>query len=208
MKHKKSLSKGSDSSPKKRTSVLGLGIVLSGISIICLSLYLIFIPRPIPMIEEPNPQPSKEVLPATPTITQTGSWPQYTNKEYGYSLLHPRFLLKREYRNEGGYLYFVKFEETEYSVEKGVAVGVSKTVLKDETQRLKKEMTQFLEADLVAETQFNLNGYDAVRLEYVVKNKEVGEDRTIVLVTKGDYVYSLSTVPQQIDQVIISFKFL
>lgn len=138
----------------------------------------------------------------------TNNWVQFENKEFGYRISHPPLLIKIEYKNDGGFKDFIRFEETDKSLGKGIGVGVSESSLSEEVKELKEEMAKFEGAKLVKEEKLSLIKYDGFILEYKTQENSQGEDRTIVLIQKDNYTYSISTVPEQIDRAMNSFSFL
>lgn len=133
-------------------------------------------------------------------------WETFINIEYGFSVKVPRLLIKREQDANEEYLFFVKFEENRFSEEKGVAIGVSDRNLADEEAKTKEIFDKNFEELEPEKEDFALKGYQAVKLEY--KGKGSNEPRVIVLVNDGQYSYSMSTTPDQIDRVMEGFVFL
>ncbi len=135
-------------------------------------------------------------------------WEVYVNKKFGYSLSHPSLLFKNEFKNPGRYLHFVRFEETNFSNQKGVAVGVSQGSLEEEAKIIKEEFGS--DAKLVSEKYITVNGVKGLNLEFEPNNSSLkeSEKRAVVIFEKEGWVYSISTVPEQIERVLESFKFL
>ncbi len=153
--------------------------------------------------------PEKEYTLGTITPKQeqgyTSSWDVYTNNKYRYSVSYPKLLYKKEFENQGGYLHFVRFEENNFSKEKGIAIGVRETTLKEEVARLKDDFSK--EGKLIKEEEIKVMGKNGVRLEFEPKIQG-NESRTLVILERENWVYSISTVPEQMDRVLESFKFL
>lgn len=131
-------------------------------------------------------------------------WDTYTNEQYAFSIKHPRLMYKREFVNEGGYLYFLRFEETKFSQSKGLAIGVSQNEIETETKRIKKLMEEE-GAILSSETELLVKEMKAKKLEFKPKEGESGEARSIVIVYGDPYSYSISSTPEQIEEIIQSF---
>lgn len=135
-------------------------------------------------------------------------WDKYINPEYMFSIKYPRFLSAIEIQGQGGYLVFVRFEEDSFSQGKGVAVGVSDRGAEEEVGAVKKEIAEGVEAKLVKEDKITIAGTIATRLEYEPINPNEGEQRVVVVLNNGKYSFSVSTTPDQIDQVLTNLKFL
>jgi hypothetical protein len=125
---------------------------------------------------------------------------------YNYSIKHPDELILREYGGGGGFVDFVRFEEVGAGSFKGFAIGVSKTPLTDEVKRI-KELFNKQGALLAEESAFEFRGLPAYRLYYKAE-REGEENRMVVIFRNGQYTYSISCVPEQIDMVLEWFSFL
>jgi len=133
-------------------------------------------------------------------------WEYFIHPEYRFSVYVPRLLVKREYDDSGDYLFFVRFEENRFSEESGVAIGVSNRALEEEEAKI-REIVEAEFSDIKPKREIvKLTDYDAIKLDY--QGSEELESRTIILVTNGDYTYSISTVPEQIDNVLAGFVML
>jgi hypothetical protein len=135
-------------------------------------------------------------------------WKEYVNNDYKYSLNYPKFLYKEELENEGGYLSFVRFSETEFTSAKGMGVGVRKDNLENEVARLKKDLEEEFDVELASEKNITVDGRKAILFEYKPDSDEELMAKNLIIVANNDYVYSISAVPEQMDGVIASFKFL
>lgn len=134
------------------------------------------------------------------------AWTEYVNEKYGYSVEYPKFLFKEELENEGGYLSFVKFTETEFTQAKGMGVGVRKDSLENEVERLKSDLGREFNVKLTNEKNIKVGGQKAVILEYEPAADEKLIAKNLIIVANGDFVYSISTVPAQTGRIIGSFK--
>jgi len=133
-------------------------------------------------------------------------WEYYVHPEYNFSVYVPRLLVKREYDDSGDYLFFVRFEENRFSENGGVAVGVSDRTPEEEETKIREILgAEFPGLNPEKET-VKLTSGNAIRLDY--RAGDVNEPRTIVLVRNGEYTYSISTVPEQIDNVLAGFVML
>jgi hypothetical protein len=133
-------------------------------------------------------------------------WEYFIHPEYRFSIYVPRLLVKREYDDSGDYLFFVRFEENRFSEDSGVAIGVSNRALEEEEAKT-REIVEAEFSDIKPKREIvKLTDYDAIKLDY--QGVDGVESRTIILVTNGDYTYSISTVPEQIDNVLAGFVML
>jgi len=182
--------------------ILNLGVLLLFLSLFTLASYLLAVSKKTTdgeskIVAKQTQQTNENQTPA--------DWRTYLNKDYYFSLKYPPLLYQRELENQGGYLYFIRFEETEFSRDKGLAVGVSDENSDDEIKRIKQEFSQG--AKLVNEGEIDLGEIKAIRLDF---EPEIagGEKRTVVIFNKGEYSYSLSSVPEQIEKILAGFDFL
>ena len=135
-------------------------------------------------------------------------WAEYINRDFSISFLYPRLLLKKEFKGQGGYEFFVRFEENKLSRGKGVAFGVTKASLSDEVAKLKEELTKDDQAVLVAESEDFADGVAGKLLEFEPRTSEFGEKRSVFLIENSDLTYSISTTSEQIQRVVDSLDFL
>lgn len=186
-------------------SVFGLASSLVFISLISAGLYLFLLTKKtvtdggVVISNEEEIQQERRI---------TNTWIEFINEEFGYRISHPPLLTKTEYKNEGGYKDFIRFEENEKSLGRGIGIGVRESTLRDEVERLKKEMDQFKGSKLTKETKLPLSNYNGFVLEYDTVDNSDTEAKAIILIQKDNFIYSISTVPEQIDRVISSFSFL
>jgi len=135
-------------------------------------------------------------------------WVRYINKDYGFSFDRPKLLNENKLDDSGEYLLFVRFEENQNEHPSGIGLGVRKSTLVEEVDELKKKLDRDFEVKLVSEHKEEIDGFDAVVLQYEPKNKNILELRSFLIVNNGEHSISISTVPDQIDRIITSFKFL
>lgn len=131
----------------------------------------------------------------------------YKNELFNYSVSYTSNLIVRELGSGGGYINFVRLEEVGGSPLKGFAIGVSEQNLNTEVVRIKNAFRSE-NAFLAEETTIDFKDLGARQLYYKPQKIEDGEERLIVIFQKGQYTYSISTVPWQIDEVLGRFEFL
>ena len=190
---------------EKRTSkVILVGIYLLALAIISSGIYLFVKAKK----EGPRSKENQNVT-ISPTQKEediTRSWITYTNPEYKFSIRHPRFLYPTEIVNNGGYLVFIRFEENSFSQGKGLAIGVREASQEEEVKRVKKEITSSFEGELIKEEEMGIGEIKGIRLQYEPEEKEKAENRSIIIFTKGNHTFSISSVPGQIEQIVFSFQ--
>lgn len=142
-----------------------------------------------------------------PTNSKDETWITYTSDLFNYKINYPSSLAVRQLGSGGGYIDFVRFEEGDGNLFKGFAVGVSEQSLANETERIKR-LFESENAYLVQETSLNYNGTNAKRLYYKPQKIENSEERVVVIFSDGQYTYSISTVPGQINEMLSKFEFL
>lgn len=134
-------------------------------------------------------------------------WKIYQDTIFGYELAIPKLLLERSFTNEGRFEKFVIFEETQYSVEKGVAVGISRLDLKGERDQLLGDMEKE-GARMSKEEDIEIDGHPGLLITFEPGEGEGLEEKSVFMVNNGDFTFSVSSVPLQIDRLIDNFKFL
>lgn len=181
--------------------ILNFGVLFLFFSLLALGTYL-FITSKKAVKEEQKESP-KDIVQIDQN--QTLNWRIYENEKYSYTLKYPPLLYKREFENQGGYLHFVRFEENKFSLDKGLAFGVSDGSLENEVKRIKQEFSQG--AKLVNEAEVDIGDIKGIRLDYEPEVRG-GEKRAVVIFNGRGYSYSLSSVPEQIEKILAGFRFL
>ena len=138
-----------------------------------------------------------------PTLDLT-QWKEFNNTDYRFTLRIPPLLLSRQLENQTDYLLFVKFEENRYSKDKGVALGVTKRTRDEEVTKVKGEISEIAKIEPKV-NKIKVNNLDAVRLDY--GQAEGFEEKSIVVVSNEKFTVSVSTTPNQIENIISSFKY-
>lgn len=134
-------------------------------------------------------------------------WRVYQDTIYGYEIAVPKLLIERKYKNNGRFVQFVLYEETQFSNEKGVALGISKLNIEKEIDELKKDMTNE-KAVVASEENIKVDGFDGILINFEPEDEEILEKRSVFLVSKNNLTFSISSVPEQIPRLIDNFKFL
>lgn len=191
---------------KKSGKLLTLGVLLASFTLLVSISYLAV--KTKKATGNLSPISETTAIPTSQPKDITTNWETYTSPEYGFSIKHPRFLSPRERENVGEYLSFVSLEENDFSQGKGMAIGIRKTGLSEEVEKIKKEMEQGIDAKLVKEEELVVNGLPAARLEYEPETPGEGEARVVVILNTNQYSYSISTTPAQIDKIVASFKLI
>lgn len=143
----------------------------------------------------------------TPAPAQTENLlKEYINEEYGYKVKYNKFLDAREYEDTEEYLNFVKFEENQFSNTKGFAIGVTSRTREEEKGKITAEFEERFETSVEDEKEVKVGKHDGIELRY--SQKEDLEPRSIVIVNNGSFTFSISTVPDQMDEILSSFEFL
>jgi hypothetical protein len=187
---------------KQKPSILQVSIILVFIGLVFLAAYLFLkTKRTETVIKGSSDVQKKE-------NQEDLVWVNYQNNEFKFSFDRPKFLQKNELEDAGNYSSFIRFEETQFSRAKGLAVGVRENSLENEVEQLKLELEKDFDIRLISESKILIDGYDAIRLKYEPKNKSEFESRDFIVINNGKFSFSISTVPEQIDRVISSFKFL
>jgi hypothetical protein len=115
-------------------------------------------------------------------------------------------LHKLEYDESEDYDYFIVFEENQFSKEKGVAFGVSSDGLEKEVNKIKNSVTNQNGSILVKEGKYDFRGLKSWLLKYETENSSL-ESRVFFIFERGDYTFSFSTVPEQIQRLMDSIEF-
>lgn len=141
------------------------------------------------------------------TDKSVDTWVIYKNDMFNYKIEYPDSLVVRQLGSGGGYIDFVRFEESSGGDFKGFAVGVSEQTFTNEIDRIKK-IFESESAYLVQESTIDTNGMSARRLYYKPQKIGGGEERIIVIFSDGQYTYSVSTAPGQINEIMGRFEFI
>lgn len=184
-----------------------LGLLIMFLGLLLLVSYLLFFPRPSGIQTITNDPDAKLQEKVKPTGIQNLQWENYVNEELGFKMSIPRLLYKREFSDQGGYKTFIRFEQTNFSLEKGIAVGVSEKTFEEEVESIKEALSGE-GAVLKNEEKIIVSDIEGVKLTFVAKEGQEGEPRSIVIFSKEGLTYSISTTPEQIDRVIEGFNFL
>ena len=131
----------------------------------------------------------------------------YENEDFGFTVDYPADITLNQIGEHGDYLDFIRFIEYENSKSKGIMVGIDETTLDKEVIKVKKDIENEETAVLFKEQDMNVYGLKAKGFIYKPVNNADLEERAIVVIQKGKYVFSISTVPEQIDQIVSSMTF-
>jgi hypothetical protein len=188
---------------KKKDSFVTISVSLLFVSLLLLCGFLAY----KVYTKKDNALSKKET---TKNISPTmAPWEAYTNSEFGFSLEVPRLLLKEERRDKDGYKYIVIFGENSYSAASGVAIGVSDRSLEEELKQIKSAYTKNEDAELSSEEDREVVGEKGKQLVYKPKGESKDlESREVIVFHYGNYTYTVSTVPEQMEHIIESFRFL
>lgn len=152
--------------------------------------------------KEPDQNIQKDV-----TSKEANDWTIYTNEEYLISFLYPRMLLKRVYEKTDEYDLFIVFEENQLTQKRGIAFGVSKIGSEEEVKRIKNNIYSQGEVKLVVDENLNIEKEKGRILLFEPQDKNL-EKRSFLIIERGDYTYSFSTVPEQMQKIADSIQFL
>jgi len=189
---------------QKKGKVLKSGFLFMFVAFVFLGFYLYFNKSGFTQKGSVPQEINKTLSEISPT-PQVFEWQEYKNEEYGFRLEHPKLLFKRTFKDKGGYPFFIRFEETKFSLEKGLALGISKRPQEEEIESVISSLSKE-GAKLVREEKIKVQDVDGTRLDFEPERE--GEKRSLVIFSKGNYTYSISTVPEQIERVIESFGFI
>jgi hypothetical protein len=136
------------------------------------------------------------------------TWSDYINEEYSISFSYPYLLHEVVYEDAGEYDFFVVFEENQFSVEKGIAFGISGNGLEEEIKRIKDDISLQGESNIIKdESGMVIDGENSWILEFEPKDTAL-EKRAFLIIERGDHTYSFSTVSEQIIRLGESMQFL
>lgn len=189
---------------KKKTTLVKVNRLTASLTIILISVVLLLVYK---RLFPSNRVPVTSQGPS-PTNGLKATWVPYTNAQFKYALNYPISLTVFETKDKGGYLEFTRFDENGLTGDKGIGVGVRKNDLKSEVIQIKKEFNDMGDGKLVSENNLKIGDYEAVELSYEPKDPTNAEKRSVVILSNDNYAYSISTVPEQIIQVLETFRIL
>ncbi len=144
-----------------------------------------------------------------PTVEVKGGWTKYSNPQYKFSVELPRFLTKHETRDVDGYTFLAIFGETSISKGKGVAIGITTRSINEEIAQTKVDYAKEGNAELTEEKDIKISEEEAKQLLFKPKSDDKTlESRIVIVFNHKNYTYAISTVPEQVEHIVGSFKWL
>jgi len=131
----------------------------------------------------------------------------YQAEEYNFRFLYPGDLVVRKVNVQDSYLLSLKFEETKLSDNKGIALGVSKKTAAKEIEDISR-IFEKEGGELVDRGEIEIGGVRMLRFDFKPKFEGNFQEKSLVVFSKGDLTYSISTTPDQIMDVLLGFSFL
>lgn len=204
----------------KKTSVIKWGSMFLVTALLISAIYLLFKIKGKNLSDKGGVENSQELSDEKTSddlvldeATDVRTWISLVDDKYGYRIKYPPYLEFESVEEKGSYESFIRFlADSKKPNEKGIAVGVRKSGLEEEASLIKKEVTLNGEAKLVEEEEFTYLGYDAIGLSFEpiegTKNFDYLESRSVVIVNNGEYSYSISTTPSQMQLVLDNFEFV
>ena len=135
-------------------------------------------------------------------IADDKNWDTYSNEKYKFIMKHPLYLFPNETEELKEYKFFVRFEETQYSKEKGVSVGVTDRDAKSESEFVEATIKLSGEVEDVKKETYK----EGIFYLFTPKD-ETHESRAVYIINMGEYTYSISTVPEQLMAVLRNFAY-
>lgn len=191
---------------KKSNELLKIGFLMIFLSVALLSTKIYFNTDFNGNGSTPAPKKTDNSVPNGDMESEV-LWNKYENTEYLITFSYPNLLTKKTFEDSGGYEFFVRFEENSLSQGKGVALGINRTDLEVEMERVKDEISKQNNARLVKDQEISVQGTKGLILEFEPEDETL-EKRSFLFIAKGDYTYSFSTVPEQMQDLIDSIEFL
>lgn len=127
----------------------------------------------------------------------------FQNLQYGYEISLPQST-SMEKINDENYLSVEKFGGFETLGSLWFSVSVSERSPQEEIQEIKLNSGHTL-VKLESETNLTIQNYPATKLSYVPVNNEGLRSTTFVVITNGEYTYTISSIPEDIDFVLANF---
>lgn len=183
---------------KKENRVVTLGVLLMISALLIAGGYLLIKPKAVE---------KKEVKTSQETLKPGETKEFYLNEKFGYTLTYDSQLTPRELKSEN-YLNFVIFLAPARYEKSGFGVSVRENLIEEEIAKVKEEIGQAIEAVLVSESEEEAGGNRRYRMEYEPKVDLQGEKKTVVIINNGQYSYTISSNPKQIEEIISDFRLL
>ena len=143
---------------------------------------------------------------STSVPSQTSNWQTYTNTQYNYSVKYPPENIPNEITDNDTHLDFVSFGNPSEKQNIWFSISVSPQRLEGQV-KLEKWASEHVLVTLVKETNIIKDGYRGVRLDYEPQRPDIGDPDTIIVISNGEYSYTLSSRTDTIDQILSTFRF-
>lgn len=188
---------------KKKEKTFSVGILLLSFSLVVASIYLFLRTKEKDNVTfENTPSQIKEL-----DTEKEGAWKTLVDEEYGYSVKYPSLLEPRTIENDS-YLSFVIFFVPQGVKGSGFALSVRESSLDEEARLIKEEFQRDLSAKIVSEERLDMGEYSGMRFEIEPITEGDGEKRTAIILNNGQYSYTISSTPDQIDLLFSNFKLI
>lgn len=162
----------------------------------------------------PSSIPPTTISQPSPTPEQTANWKTYINTKYGFSVKYPPNLISQEGKPSDLYLYSISFVEMQKVNPSAFSVHIETGTLETIVQSEKSGILGHIADEIKSESKIIKDGRDGVRLEYefprgaIEKPESKIENRTIIILSSGNYIYKLYSESDLIDQILSTLKFL
>ncbi|MFC1649378.1 hypothetical protein ACFL2C_01515 [Patescibacteria group bacterium] len=155
--------------------------------------------------------PDKTTTPEEPSLIpnnqDTSKWKAYihVDEEILYSVKHPSSTTPHEVADNGRFDSQVNFKSADG--DSFFTVVSKKNGLMEQIEYEKWILSHSL-LSLVDETNLLVDGLQARRLDYETTEEYEYDPTTLIVVSKGEYAYTISAHPKNIDQILSTFIFM
>lgn len=189
---------------KKRgglNNLLSLGLLLLSTALILASIFLLTKSR--------NASSSQNSAAAVQESTQPDNkgTDTYTSEDLGYSINYPSLLEPRSVSSDD-YISLIIFFVPNTLRGDGFAISVTDRSLEEEKNLIKDKIGKETKVKITEETRIRKDNFDGFKLIIDPEVEGTFESKAFIVLNNGKYSYSLSSIPDFIDEVLNNFTIL
>jgi len=160
----------------------------------------------------PTP-PQPPFIPEIPELSdldETADWKTYANTKYGYTVKYPSQLVLKEETSDV-LLLLTYFDNPQNSQDRDrFFIEVDKTKLEIAVEQRKSKIVGHVAEKIENESKIIIGDYVGVKLEYQALSTQSSapEGFTSIIISNGEYVFTLDANSELMELILPTFKFL